>query len=92
MGQSKGIKQNKTSTKKVRSSFTSFLAAMTRILFLERRRGTRLSPPFVDFPNISNFLRSQVLSCLATHEVNLHTKVIILEIKSHFTSGETNIY
>ena len=77
MGQSKEIKKNWTSEKKLwRSSFEQFLAALMKFLFLEGRLGTRLCPPnFGIFLAFLGFLTSS-LKLFSNLWGNLYTKSI----------------
>ena len=58
--------------KTLRSSFAKFFAPKTKVLLLEERLGSRLSPPnfeiFIIFPNFLRFLvLSSLETCDATH-------------------------
>ena len=70
-------------------TFAYFLTAIAKVSFLGGRLCTRLSPPeFEIFLTFPHFLRSTVLSCLATREATRITSLLIPDIIFCFTCGK----
>ena len=70
-------------------TFAYFLTAIAKVSFLGGRLCTRLSPPeFEIFLTFPHFLRSTVLSCLATREATRITSLLIPDIVFCFTCGK----